>query len=180
MPASASAKVRPATTTANRRIMRRQLGGRAGRKADLRGLALRVVLHVEELARSEAERACDEGAWDRLDRIVVGQHRVVVDLARDGDPVLRLGDLALELPEVLVGLQLRVRLGHGEEASERLTEQPFRLRRLARRLCLLRGRAGLGDVLEGLALVRGVALDGLDEVRDQVPPPLQLDLDLRP
>jgi hypothetical protein len=80
----------------------------------------------------------------------------------------------------VVGLELRVRLGDGEESSERLTEQPFSLGRLRRRLRPLRGGAGLCDVLERLALVRRVALDRLDEVRDQVPPALQLDLDLRP
>ena len=38
----------------------------------------------------------------------------------------------------------------------------------------------LRDGLEGLALVRRVALDALDEVRNEVPAALELDLDLRP
>jgi hypothetical protein len=141
---------------------------------------LLCVLDVEELTRREAERARDEGARDRLDRVVVGQNRVVVDLAGDGDAVLRLGELGLQLPEVLVGLELRVGLSHGDQAAERLAQQPFGLRRLGRRLRALRSGASLRDVLERLTFVGGVALDGLDEVRDQVPPPLQLDLDLRP
>ena len=41
-------------------------------------------------------------------------------------------------------------------------------------------RARLGDRLEGAALVLGVALDGLDEVLDEVPAPLELHLDLGP
>ena len=44
----------------------------------------------------------------------------------------------------------------------------------------LRVRARLGDGLERAALVLGVAPHRLDEVRDQVPAPLQLHLDLRP
>ena len=38
--------------------------------------------------------------------------------------------------------------------------------------------AGLGDGLEGLALVLHVAFGGLDEVGDQVVPSLELDVDL--
>ena len=37
-----------------------------------------------------------------------------------------------------------------------------------------------GDRLERLPLVGGVALDGLDQVGDQVVPPGQLDVDLPP
>src|SRR5581483_11816959 len=44
----------------------------------------------------------------------------------------------------------------------------------------LRRRARLRDRFERPALVRGVALHGLDEVRDQVPAPLQLHVDVRP
>ena len=54
------------------------------------------------------------------------------------------------------------------------------IRGLGRVACLLRASACLRDGLERLALVRGVALDRLDQVRDQVPAPLQLHLDLRP
>jgi hypothetical protein len=44
----------------------------------------------------------------------------------------------------------------------------------------LRTRSRVGDRLERLALVRGVALHRLDQVRDQVIAALQLDVDLRP
>jgi hypothetical protein len=40
------------------------------------------------------------------------------------------------------------------------------------------GVAGADDGLEGLPLVRGVALDGLDEVGDEVVAALELDVDL--
>ena len=94
-------------------------------------------------SRTEAERPGEHEARERLDRVVVRQHGVVVDLARDGDAVLRLGELGLELPEVLVRLELRVRLGDGEEAAERGSEDSLGLRRLGRRLRLLRAGARL-------------------------------------
>ena len=43
-----------------------------------------------------------------------------------------------------------------------------------------RGCAGLGDRLQGAALVLGITLDGLDEVADEVVAPLELDVDLGP
>ena len=51
---------------------------------------------------------------------------------------------------------------------------------LGRPLRARRGGARLGDGLEGAALVRRIALDRLDEVRDQVVAPLELHLDLGP
>ena len=85
-------------------------------------LPRRLFLELEELLLREAERAGEDDARHRLDRVVVGEDGVVVDLARDGDPVLRLAELGLELAEVLVRLQLRVCLGDREEAAERLAE----------------------------------------------------------
>src|SRR5581483_10869727 len=41
-------------------------------------------------------------------------------------------------------------------------------------------RAGPGDLLEHLALVGRVALDRLDQVRDEVVPPPELGVDVRP
>ena len=164
-----------------RRSGRWRCGGGAGvgREVDLRYLALRLV-RLEELALREAERACEDDARERLDRVVVGQHRVVVDLPRDRDAVLGAGELVLELAEVLVGLQLGVGLGHREQPPERRAEDALRGRRLGRPARALGVRARLGDGLERAALVLGVAAHGLDEVRDQIPPPLQLHLDLRP
>ena len=149
-------------------------------ESDLRCLALRLVLDFEELADREAERAGDDEARERLHRVVVREHGVVVDLAADGDLVLRLGELGLELPEVLVGLELGIRLGDREEPAERRAEDPLGLAGLCRGLRVLGARARLGDGLERAALVCRVALHALDEVRDEVPAPLELHLDLRP
>ncbi len=152
---------------------------RSRAEVDLRGLALRHV-GLEELALLEPERPGEHDPGERLDRVVEREHRVVVDLPRDGDPVLRPGQLVLELPEVLVRLQLRIGLGDREEAAERRAEDPFRGRGLGGPLRPLGVRARLGHGLERAALVLRVAAHRLDEVRDQVPAPLELHLDLRP
>ena len=111
---------------------------------------------------------------------MVRQHRVVVDLTADGDLVLRLRELCLELLEVLGRPELGIGLGDGEQPAEGLAEDPLGLGGLGGPLCLLGRSARVRDGLEGLTLVRRVALDRLDEVRDEVPAPLELDLDLRP
>ena len=99
-------------------------GRRRRLEADDRHLALGGVLDLEELALREAERAGDEDCGEDLDRVVERQHRVVVDLARDRDLVLGVPELVLEVEEVRARLQVRVRLGDGEEAAERLGEMP--------------------------------------------------------
>ena len=89
-------------------------------------------------------------------------------------------ELGLQLLEVLGRAQLRIRLGDREQPPERRAEHVLGLRLLLDALRLLRGRARVRDRLERLALVRGVALDRLDEVRDQVVAAAELDVDLRP
>ena len=82
--------------------------------------------------------------------------------------------------EILVGLQVGIGLGEGEELAERAGQHVLRLR-------LRRGAAGgdrgvprLDDRLERAALMGGVALHGLDEVRDEVVALLQLHRDVGP
>ena len=108
------------------------------------------------------------------------QHGVVVDLARDGDLLLGLGQLRLELLEVLGRTQLRVGLSDREQASDRSRQHVLGLRLLGDALRLLRRGPRLRDLVEGAALVGRVALHRLDEVRDQVVAPPQLDVDLGP
>ena len=97
---------------------------RPGRRleADCRHLAVAGGLDLEELALREAERAGDQHGREHLDRVVVRQYRVVVDLPRNGDLVLGVLKLRLEVEEVRARLQVRVRLGDREEPSERLAE----------------------------------------------------------
>ena len=54
--------------------------------------------------------------------VVVAQHAVVVELPRVGDPVLGRGELLLQVQEVLVRLEVRVRLGHREQALQRTAQ----------------------------------------------------------
>jgi hypothetical protein len=88
--------------------------------------------------------------------------------------------LGLELLEVLGRAQLRICLGDGEQASEGLTQDTL-------------GGAGgggpggghrfgarIGHGLEDIPLVRGVALDRLDEILDQIVAALELDVDSAP
>ena len=73
-----------------------------------------------------------------------------------------------------------IRLGDGEQATECLAQDSFGGGRLGRPLRSRCGGTRLRHGLEGAALVRCVALDRLDEVRDQVAAPLELHLDLGP
>src|SRR4030065_754688 len=83
-------------------------------EVDDRGLPLRLLCHLVELPHGEPERSREDDAREGLKSVVEAHHRVVVDLARDRDAILRLLELALELPEVLVPLRLGVGLGDGE------------------------------------------------------------------
>ena len=86
----------------------------------------------------------------------------------------------LELLEVLGGPELRIRLGDGEEPSQRLAQDSLGLRGLGRALRVLGSGTRLRDGLERLALVGRIPLDALDEVGDEIPAALELNLDLRP
>src|SRR6266550_1729602 len=65
----------------------------------------------QNLRRQHLREAPDVG--------VVAVHGLVVVLARDRDAILRSLELVLQRAEVLVGLELRVILGDGEQAAER-------------------------------------------------------------
>jgi len=88
----------------------------------------------------------------------------------------------LQGQEVLVCLQVRVALSHSQQPGEGPTECTLRFglrsRALTDRLdCHV---AGVRDRLQGLPLVRGVALNGLYQVGDEIMPSLQLYVNLRP
>src|SRR5882724_8708853 len=71
---------------------------------------LRLRLEAEE-HRGEVVR---EGAHQRVELL----HRLDVALTRDGDAILGALELRLQVAEVLVGLELRVILGHRQQAGE--------------------------------------------------------------
>ena len=145
---AASAAARSGASCSEARAHRRrgELPGQGRRgvrlEADGRHLAVGGVLDLEELALREAERAGEQDGREDLNRVVERQHGVVVDLARDRDLVLGVLQLRLEVEEVGARLQVRVRLGDGEEPAERLAQDalgggrlrpaPARPRRAAR------------------------------------------------
>src|SRR4029078_13231276 len=104
----------------------------------------------------------------------------VVDPARSLDLVLELGQAVLQLLEVLGGAELRVLLGDDPEAAQCLAQLALRLARLGWAARLHRGGACLSDLLEGPRLVRGIALDGPDQVGYEIVPALELDVDPAP
>src|SRR4051812_7399805 len=139
-----------------------------------------LALGLEVLPLGEVERTGQERARERLDLGVVAVHGVVVELPRVGDPVLAGGQLLLQVQKVLVRLQVRIGLGQGEDRLQRAAQHVLGLGLLLWRAGRHGRVAGCDHRLEGLALVGGVALDGLDQVRDEVVAPLELHVDLRP
>src|SRR4051812_7280926 len=95
-----------------------------------------VLIGGEELARLEPEQPCEEQRREGLDRGVVGLHGGVVVAPGGGDLVLGVGQLGLELPEVLGRLEVGVGLGDGEEPADRLPEQRVGSARRGRRRCV--------------------------------------------
>src|SRR3990172_4392334 len=71
--------------------------------------------YLEIFRRGEVEHRGDEVGREGLDLVVVRHHRVVVELAREGDLVLRRGQFLLERGHVLVRLELGIPFHDGEE-----------------------------------------------------------------
>ena len=165
---------------------RRGLGARGlahRREVDLghAGIAPQRLVHLEELLEREVAEPRDDHRRERLHPAVVVPDVAVVEAARGLEPVLGVGQLRLQREEVLVGLQVRVVLGDGQQLPQRGHEGALggglRGRRSGRGG---RHRARLRDVFEDLLLVRGVALHRRHEVRDQVVSPTQLGVDVGP
>src|SRR5258708_15476105 len=91
---------------------------------NLRRLALfRRLGRLQQLGRAEAEHAGEDVAGEGFALRVVGHHRIVERLAREGDLVLGAGELLLQREHVLVRLQVRVGLGEREHAAEHTGER---------------------------------------------------------
>src|SRR5574342_246033 len=150
-------------------------------------LALGRGLDLEERGRREG--GGEQQAREGLAGVVVAHDRVVVGLPGEGDAVLGGGELLLQRQHVGVGLEVRVGLGHRQEAGEHAGEGPLgagegrhggRVAGAGRRR-LGRGQGGVAGShhrLQRLALELHVTLGGLDQVGDEVVAPLQLDVDL--
>src|SRR5205085_2139061 len=133
---------------------------------------------LEERLGPEAHHPGDEAGGKRAKPGVVVADRLVVALALDGDAVFRALELALQREEVLIGFEIRIALDGDQQATERAGELTLRRRELLHRLRIVQrlrceldaARAGarLRDLREHRALLRREALDGLDEIRDEV------------
>src|SRR5437762_9809544 len=163
-----------------RRAAQTSRRSRSAPEGDARRLAVLLALELEVLALGEVEHGRDDVGGNGVDRRVEVAHDRVVVAARVLDGVLDLSERGLELREVLVRLEVRVRLGEREELAQGGGQ---RVLRLGTRIGRLRGHGGAPrahDRVERAALVGGVALDRLDQVRDQVRAALELHVDVRP
>ena len=101
--------------------------------------ALRQLFALSEAYPDlKASQNFQQHRGELLDAGVVFLHRVVEEAARGGDLVLDVGELGLELLEVLAGLEIGVSLAQGEQLPQRSSERvlgrglggdPARLRR---------------------------------------------------
>src|SRR4051812_35449940 len=73
-----------------------------------------LLAKIEEGLRVEAERGCEQNRREVLDAGIVFLHRVVEEAARGRELVLDVGELALQLLEVLVRLEIRIGLRQRE------------------------------------------------------------------
>ncbi len=128
----------------------------------------------------EAEHVGDDVRGEDLLAHVELHDVVVVELPGVGDLALGPGQLLLEHEEVLVGLELGVALGHGEQGLQGAGQHVVGLALVLDGLGVDGRGPGLGHALENAALVLGVALDGLDQVGNEVVAAAELDVDLGP
>src|SRR5712664_2624688 len=157
---------------------------------DFHWLPLDRALDLPEPRFDEAPPAGDQRYREALAARVVRGHRVVVGLPRERDLVLRRGQLLGELVHGGVRFEIRIGLREREHAPQGAPEHRLGADEVAhrRRVAGLGGgalRSGAGLVarldhcFQRLALVLQIALRGLDQVRDQVVPALELHVDLR-
>ena len=133
---------------------------------------------IEEFLAGEAEHAGEQGGRHLLDAGVVFLDGVVEEAAAGRDLVLEVGQFAGQLLEVGVGLEVRIGLRQRDQPAERAAQLVLGGGDLRRSLRRHRRVAGLDHVVERAALVAGVALHGLDQVRDQIVALLELHVDV--
>ena len=143
----------------------------------LHGLAL-ALFEIEEVDRLEVEALRDQHAGEALARGVIFGGGVVEEAARGGDLVFDVGEFALQLLEIGVGLEVGIGFGDRDQPPERPAERGFR-RRLRRRT--LRGHGEIarpGHFFQSVLLVRRIALHGFDEIGDEIVTLLELHVDV--
>src|SRR5215467_7897103 len=153
---------------------------RSAPECDARGLAVFGALELEVLTLHEPEERRDLVRWKAVDRRVEVADDGVVVAARALDGLLELRERALQIAKALIRLQIGIRLGEREELAERAGQLVLGLRARLRRLRGHGRAARADDLVERVALVRGVASHGLDEVGHEIGAPLELHVDVRP
>src|SRR6266478_6940976 len=147
---------------------------RSAPDGDARDLTIFGAIELEVLPLGEAEEQRDLVGREAVDRRVEITDDGIEVAARALNRLLDLPERALKLTEVLVRLQLRIRLGEREELAQGAAQLILGLgARLGRRS--RHGRApGADDLIERVPLVRGVAPYGLDEIGHQIGAALEL------
>src|SRR5258706_1053972 len=133
---------------------------------------------IEGVVEVEADHAGEQCDRHLLDAGVVFLDRVVEEAAAGRDLVLEVGQLAGQLLEVGVGLQVGIGLRQRDQPAERDAQLVFGGRDLCWSLRRHRTVAGFYPLIERAALVRGVALHGLDQIGDQVVALFELHVDV--
>src|SRR4249919_2453700 len=154
----------------------RGLRRRRGVEVDVRRLLdLLLVLDGEVGLGSVVEHHRRQVHRELADVGVVVLHGLDVAAACDGDAVLRAFKLRLQVAEGLVRLEVGIVLGDDEQAAQRARQLALRLLELGKRRRVIRVDVDLADLCPRLRhfgqhalLMRRVALDRVDQVRDQV------------
>src|SRR5580693_6676116 len=137
-------------------------------------------IHFEKLPRLEAEHAGQNVSRERLNLGVQVAHDGVVITAGVLNRVLSLTQGTLQLGEFLGSLQLRVILGHGEQALQRAGKLVLRGSLVRRRSRLHGLGTKLSDILKRAFFVGSVTLNCLHQIWDEVMTALELHIDVRP
>src|SRR5262245_12634539 len=190
--AGTSARPSPPSPRDDRMLARKELPTRIGRSE----LHLRrpghVLGHREGLHRlfAPVQRRGPDHARERAQLRVVLPHRVDVVAPRHRDAILRALELRLQCQEVLIRFEIGIALRDREQPPERAGELLLRLLEalecfrivedVGRKLHLRGAGAGIGDLFEHLALLRRVALHGLDQIGNEIGAALVLVEHVRP
>src|SRR6266852_4058970 len=111
---------------------------------------------------------------------VVTLNRFVVPPPLHRNPVFRSRQLILQPQKILIRFQLRIILHHHQQAAQRRIQLPVRRDLVRRSLRPYQRRARRRDIPEHLLLLHRKSLHRLHQVGNQICPPLQDHIHLRP
>jgi hypothetical protein len=134
----------------------------------------------EERFFSEPEHSRDQHGGKRFHRGVHLHDRVVVGLAGERNSIFRGGEFVLEGKEILIGFEVRVSLRDGQQPGKRAGQFTFSFDPIRGYRGTGRFRASVHHGFEGALFVRGISLNGVYQVGDEVMPALELNVNLRP